>query len=176
MDLGECMDQIERLFGLGRALDEVHRKVGEVLVNVSHLLRRLELIGDLQIAALLAFDDSVVFAQALEGFQPLGVEHQLRIFGKVHVLRVFADDRQEAAEFVVADILRLHPFGFTDMPLPGQSGDVTVLAQQLRGGDLVGPWVFRGWSLASRGRVRPLRAGMRPVINAAREGVQTGVA
>ena len=133
------MDQVERLPGLRSALDEVHRKVGEVLVDVPHLLGRLKFVGNPEIAALLSFDDSVVFAQALERLQAFGVQHQLRVFCKIHVLRVFADDRQKAAELVVADILRLHPLGFTDMPLARQPGDVTVLAQQLCRRDLVGP-------------------------------------
>ena len=157
MHLGEGVDQVEGLLRLGRALDEIDRPVREVLIDVAHRLGGVERIGDGQRTALLAVDHGVVLAQALEGRQPLGVEHQLRVLPLVHVLGVLADHRQEAVELVVADLLRLHPFAFADMPLAGEPGDIAIVAQQLGGADFVGPGVL-GRVVAGEQRTRQAAA------------------
>ncbi|XUJ37692.1 hypothetical protein ACQ5SK_13010 [Bradyrhizobium japonicum] len=77
------MDQVEWLLDLSRPLDEVHGKVREVLIDISHLLRRFELVGNLQLAALFALDDPIVLAQVPESLQTFRVKHELRVFGEI---------------------------------------------------------------------------------------------
>jgi len=49
---------------------------------------------------------------------------------------------KEAEELVVADVDGLHALGLAEVPLADHRGAVAVVAEQLGGGDLVGPRVL----------------------------------
>ena len=54
-----------------------------------------------------------------EHFQSFRVEHQIRIAPLVHALGKFLLRWIEAVELIEPHIVRTHPLGFANMPLPG---------------------------------------------------------
>ena len=129
MHLHEGVLKEEGLIALRQLLDLADGVFLQLAVAFGHFLDAVDLLDLRRLSALEAVIEAVARAGLAQHFQPLGIEHEIRIAALVDVLRQFLFGLVITIEFVEPDVLRTHALGFSHMPFAGQHGPVTRFAE-----------------------------------------------